>query len=320
MRMDIRQIKQIVEICEQGSFGRAARELGISQPALSRSVARLEDQLGVKLFERGGDGAKPTIFANYVVSRANTALLSIASLAQEVRLMSKGETGRLTVGIGPVLRELLVFDICTHMVAAFPKLGMRIRGGVAPEFMRQLMARSIDIAISSREEVDENEDPFLSGQIIRTDLFSDTLGIFVRPGHPILEASYSQALTYDRLLDYPMVGAGMTRSQMRLFPEKMTREQRHNIGAYQARDYGLIRHFLSISNAIGYAPTLAFTHDIKMEQLVRLEMPNNVKHHCVALIMPESWHSPVIRKFVSIAQEISQTLTAAAQPHANQQK
>ena len=60
MAFDIRAMRQLLALGEQGSFARAARQLGITQPALSRSVQALEARIGARLFDRGREGVIPT--------------------------------------------------------------------------------------------------------------------------------------------------------------------------------------------------------------------------------------------------------------------
>jgi DNA-binding transcriptional LysR family regulator len=313
-QIDVRQIRQIIEISRQGGIGRAARELGISQPALSRSIARLEDQLGAVLFERSGEGAKPTTFADYIVSRAVPAMESMSTIAREVRMMAKGEAGRLRIGIGPVIRDLIFPDISVRIVKAFPKLSLRVFIASTPELMKDVASRTIDIAICSSDhlpiDIDDNA-------YIRTGLFSTCLSFFVRPDHPILRRS--RPASTETILDFPMVGVGLNKEQRAIFPTNLSAVQRHNLGAYQVSDYDLVRHVLLNSDAIGYAPDLAFAADKKAGRLHSLKLDFRIEHHCVALTLPESWHSPIVRSFVSVAREVSDNLTAAAgdaAPHA----
>ena len=308
--MDVRHIRQIMEITRQGSFGRAARELGMSQPALSRSVARLEDRLGATLFDRSGEGARPTVFADYIVARADGAMKSISALEHEVRLMARGEAGRLTIGIGPSPREIILPQLFARMIGLYPGLSLRTQNGGAVELVAQLVGRSIDIALASSEfvrGVDRDEDP----DIVSTELFVASVGFFVRADHPIL--ARRKAFSAAEILEYPIASLGLTPSQRSAFPAQLTRSERHNIGAYQVRDAELLRYVVKISDAIGFSSVHLWTRDVAEGRGVQLDIDfPTKKHSVVALTIRKSWHSPLVRKCVEIARELSAALDTEA--------
>jgi len=82
--MELRHLEQILEICRAGGFSGAARRLEISQPTLSKSIARLETQLSVKLFERNGGAARPTAYGAFVAQRAEALLQGVAALSRDL--------------------------------------------------------------------------------------------------------------------------------------------------------------------------------------------------------------------------------------------
>lgn len=300
--IDVRQIRQIIEVCRSGGIGRAARELGISQPVLSRSLARIEDQLGAVLFERAGDGARPTPFANYIVSRAVPPMESIATIAREVRMMAKGDSGRLRIGMGPVIRQLIFMPSITEILGRFPNLSIKAKVGNTPDIVKSLTTRSIDVAISSSEysELDGTTDQ--DHNLVRTDLITFKLSFFVRKGHAILKLK--RPCEIEDLLDYPMVGIGMTRHQRTFFPAKLNSKQRQNLGAYQVNDYDMVRHIILNSDAIAYAPGQVFLEDIRKKRIFFANPDFKIVHHCVALALPETWLFPTVRSFVEIAKKV----------------
>lgn len=304
--IDVRQIRQIIEVCRSGGIGRAARELGISQPALSRSIARIEDQLGAVLFERAGDGAKPTPFANYIVSRAVPPMESIATIAREVRMMAKGESGRLRVGMGPTIRHLIFLPAVTAVLDKFPKLSLKTKIGSTPDILKLLTTRAIDVAINSSEHSELDGALDQDHSFVRTDLITLKLSFFVRKGHKILESG--KQCQIEELLDYPMAGIGMTRHQRAFFPAKLTARQRQNLGAYQVDDYELVRHIILNSDAIAYAPQQVFLEDIQKKRIFFVNLDLEIRHHCVALALPETWLFPMVRNFVEIAKNVSENL------------
>ena len=99
--MDIRHLRNMLAVIEEGSIGKAAQRLNISQPALTKSIHRLEEHLGVRLFDREARGMKPTFYAESLKGYAKAACVGmaeaesqIASLRETERRHHHGRQGR----------------------------------------------------------------------------------------------------------------------------------------------------------------------------------------------------------------------------------
>ena len=98
--MELRDIEYFAVIAEHGHLGRAAGVLGLSQPALSKSLRRLEQALQVKLVKRTSRGIELTSEGSVLLLRVRDLRLSLQSLGQEIADVSEGRVGHLRVGVG----------------------------------------------------------------------------------------------------------------------------------------------------------------------------------------------------------------------------
>lgn len=85
--LDLRELNQMLAIAAEGSFAQAARRLHISQPALSRSIQEVERKTGLRLFERGRQGATPTDVGQVVLRHAETVTVAAGALQAEEKLL-----------------------------------------------------------------------------------------------------------------------------------------------------------------------------------------------------------------------------------------
>ena len=99
--MELRDLEYFAVVAEQGNLGRAAELLGLSQPALSKSMARLEGTMEVKLFQRSAKGMELTAEGSLLLSRARELRQSLRNVAREVSDVSRGHAGSIKIGVGP---------------------------------------------------------------------------------------------------------------------------------------------------------------------------------------------------------------------------
>src|SRR5258706_10890531 len=103
--MELRDIEYFAVLAEHRHFGRAAAALGISQPALSKSLRRLESVLEVKLVQRTGKGVELTAEGSALQLRVNELRSSLQSVSREIKEIGDGRVGSLRVGVGGAISE-----------------------------------------------------------------------------------------------------------------------------------------------------------------------------------------------------------------------
>src|SRR3954463_8741280 len=106
--MEWRDIEYFAVLAEHGHLGRAAEALGLSQPAVSKSLRRLEQALEVKLVKRTPKGVELTAEGSALLLGVRGLRLSLQDVAREVKDVGEGRIGRLRVGVGESIGEYLL--------------------------------------------------------------------------------------------------------------------------------------------------------------------------------------------------------------------
>src|SRR5436190_20396841 len=124
--MDIRHLRGMLAVMEEGSLGKAAQRLNISQPALSKSIQRLEEHLGVRLFERETRGMKPTFYADSLRGYAKAACVGMAEAESQIAALRNGTEGIITVAGPPLIVTELLPPMLVRLSRERPKLRIRV--------------------------------------------------------------------------------------------------------------------------------------------------------------------------------------------------
>lgn len=98
--MEMRELKSFVLLAEQLHFGRAAKLLNLSQPALTKQIHRMEEELGAELFERGRHGTSLSSFGKEFLREARTSVAVFDRLMERAKSAASGESGKLEIGFG----------------------------------------------------------------------------------------------------------------------------------------------------------------------------------------------------------------------------
>jgi len=146
--MDFKQLKAFLTIAETGNVTRAAELLHVVQPAVSRQIRLLEEDIGTTLFERERHGMVLTEAGKALLGYARRAMLELERARVEIAGTASGEvSGLVTLGLLPSTIDMLSSDLVTAVAQTYPGIRIRIAMGYAGTLMRWLESGEVDAAL-----------------------------------------------------------------------------------------------------------------------------------------------------------------------------
>lgn len=149
--MDLISLRYFVEIIRHRSLSRAAIALGIVQPALTRRIKLLEEQLGVELLTRHRRGVEPTEAGLLVLERAELMLRMAQQLETEARSQGTEPAGQVGFAFPPSVGILFVGKILSDCVARYPRIKLYLHEDFSPAVRDGLLSGRVDIGIMTSE-------------------------------------------------------------------------------------------------------------------------------------------------------------------------
>lgn len=197
MSIHAKALRHALALARAGNFGRAAQGLHMSQPALSRSIARLEADLGVPLFDRGRRGVTTTRFGQLLVDRGHALMAGLDDIGREIALMRGLEVGELSVAAGLYPAEMSVGTAIGRLSARHPGLRISLRAMPWREVADAAMSGEVDVAVVELSPLQDQ--PHLA----RDPLPHHDALLVCRPGHPLLAEPRP---SLEKVFAYPFVG------------------------------------------------------------------------------------------------------------------
>lgn len=145
--MDLRQLTSLVTVAEVGSVTKAARVLHLVQPAVTRQIRTLEEELGVSLFERTRTGMVPTAEGELLLERARRALRELERARAELRPDPGEVTGSVTVGLLESTIDVLALPLVAAVTERFPAIELRLVTAYSGHLQQWLDSGDVDISL-----------------------------------------------------------------------------------------------------------------------------------------------------------------------------
>jgi LysR family nitrogen assimilation transcriptional regulator len=149
MSVELRQLRYFVAVARQGNFNRAARQLNIAQPALSRQVQQLEEKFGLRLFDRHARGVALTPGGQRLLARVERLLAEAETLRQDAGRPAAGLSGPVSLGVSPAVAELLAVPLVMECARLYPDIRLRIVSGFSPLLVDWALDGRLDLAVLS---------------------------------------------------------------------------------------------------------------------------------------------------------------------------
>ena len=144
--METRALRYFQAVAERGSLSRAAEFLRISQPAVSRQVGKLEQELGTALFRRHGHGVTLTEAGRILLERSQLALRQLDQTGAEIRGGKGGPSGVISLALPPAAGYFLAPALVARFNAEYPNVFLRIVGGFSGYIQEWLARGQVDFA------------------------------------------------------------------------------------------------------------------------------------------------------------------------------
>jgi DNA-binding transcriptional LysR family regulator len=295
--VDIAKMRQVLAVRQYGSFAKAAEALGIAQPSLSKSIARLEDELGVRIFDRAATGSELTPIGEVIAERAARVVSEAEDIVRDAALIAGGEAGLIRVGIGGSLSGEYLSRLTAGIAHEHPQLKLHIVVDQWAALVDALAAREVDIIICALGL--RTDDP----RFVVTDVMHCAGVASASPGHPLA----GQALvTAADLAAYKCAGTtGAFRNAAVL-----GQPDSENLSAYTSNSYAALLPLTLSGEAVLLAPILVVRQAIEDGALVRLNLDLQFGVSFVAITTRAAHYSPILNRLIRRARAIGQALQA----------
>ena len=273
--MKTQNLIDIFTICQEGSFRKAAGRLGISQPTLSQRIAYVEQRLGAVLFERDKGVSRPTTLALQIAERSKRIVGDSKQLVGDVYRLANGETGRISLGIGPAPAHVFLRQVISESRKAVEDLTLQCIIASTPQLAEMLFKDRIDAAICPADEVlfghDVHAEPLLDGPLI----------IAGRPDHPFINQPSTDPKEFFRHhLALPLLEPNYKRLARKFYGIDM--DQVKNI--VYCSDYTTLIQLVLEDNALTAGPGFTFWPEVQQGLLKTLPFDATRVRHRLCLV------------------------------------
>jgi DNA-binding transcriptional LysR family regulator len=213
--IELRQIRHLLAVAAHPTVQDAADAILLTQPALTRSIARFEEELGAKLFDRRGRRLALTELGERLVERGEQLLRHVRELEEEVTLWKGLDSGEVAIGVGPEVESSLLPRVLEAFVPAHPRVKLTIRSGHTEELLPLLLDSQLHLLVADAELALERDDLEIRP------LAADPLAAALRAGHPL---ERKRRPTPADLAAHPIAGASTAPRFERWSAESVRRE------------------------------------------------------------------------------------------------
>jgi DNA-binding transcriptional LysR family regulator len=200
--MTLVQLRHFVVLAERGSYVQASKALFLTQPALTRSIQGLEDELGGPLFNRLGRRITLSPLGVEVLQRAQRLVSDADALKQTGKELHAGVSGQLRVGLSSAPGALLSVPLMQHMAQHHPQLHLEISRGNTAVLLHELREQKLDAAIVDTRSMRPSSD------LQVTHAFELEAAFLARPDHPL--AHTGRAVTLAEVMEHPIASTPLS--------------------------------------------------------------------------------------------------------------
>ena len=290
--MEIRHLRQILAVRDHGSFAKAAEALNMAQPALSKSIAKIEDELRLTIFTRTSTGSELTPMGEMIAERAERVMAATHNLSRDAALAAGGDAGAVRLGVANLLRDTLLPRLMLRIVEAHPHLRLQVEFGTGNRLLPLVQSRELDLVICTHSAA--------NGELAYVEALRADIMFVACPTHPL---AAERSISIARLSAFPCAGPSVPgyRTSDLLGRGPAT----GRLDAYTANDFDALMPLVRQGHAVLIAPSFAVQEALRSGELVRLDVDwaSAVEYGCFTTHAAS--FSPILAKITGYAVELS---------------
>lgn len=294
--MDIDQLRYFLRVAELGNFTRAAEDLGLSQPALSRSIQRLEEELGQPVLERKTKSLALTDAGDLLQSRARQVLSILEDTKAEIT--DDGRSGRIRIGAIPTIAPFFLPGLLQEFAAEYPQAALVVQEDVTDHLLKRCTQGEIDLAILAL--------PIPAKYLEVEELFSEELLLVLPPEHPLVSQS---AIRIADVEPYPFVLLDEAHCLSDNIVSFCRHRSFHPVAVERTSQLAMVQELVSLDHGVSMIPKMARVLDQSDRRVYRSISGPTPERKIAMLWNPYRFQSRLIEAFKQRLREYCQSAT-----------
>lgn len=283
--MDWHQIKYFQTVAKVQHFTKAAEELAISQPGLSRSIAKLEEELEVQLFDRRGRNIYLNRFGKMFLKRVENAIQQIENGKKEIWDEIHPNIGNISLSFLPSLGIDLVPDLISTFQKDHPEVTFQLTQASNQEIIDELKAGATDVAFITFHHEDE--------ALVYKQLLNEPLFLVVSYDHPI--ATFEEVHLHE-VKNEPFISFKDSNVLHNIIEDLCNDAGFSPHIVFKAEDIGTVSGLVGANLGVSLVPDIKVVNKNKVK-LIRVKEPNCSREIGMAYVK-DSYLSPVVNNFI----------------------
>jgi len=254
--VEIDQLRYFLKVAQRANYTRAAEELAVTQPTLSRSIQKLEDELGQPVFERKSRSVALTDAGRLLQSRAIEALTLLDDTKAE--LTDDGQSGRLRVGAIPTIAPYFLPKILRQFATSFPKASVMIQENTTDNLLKSCRQGEVDLAVLAL--------PFDTKHLDYEVLFEEELLLVLPQDHALLT---KKRITASDIQPYPFVLLDEAHCLSDNIVSFCKQRSFQPVSVESTSQLAMVLELVSLSHGISLIPEMTRQCDVSKSRLYR---------------------------------------------------
>ncbi len=290
--MEFDQLRYFLRVAERGNFTRAAEELVISQPALSRSIQKLEEELGQPVFERTTRSVSLTDAGKLLQARAQQVISLLEDTKSEIT--DDGRSGRVRVGAIPTVAPFFLPQILKNFSAAYPNATLIVQERTTDQLLKACTQGEIDLAVVAL--------PIPVKYLEVKKLFSEELFLVVPPDHPLAARS---SIRLRDIEGFPFVLLDEAHCLSDNIVSFCRQRSFQPVAVERTSQLAMVQELVSLSHGISMIPAMARVRD-QSDRRVYRSLTHPTPQRTIAVVWnPYRFQSRLLKAFRAVLRDAS---------------